>query len=227
MAYSYTRLVEDHWRYKRRELTRPPQYITIGRAPVRVVGYVDTGRVDIPKGTTLTIATVPPGEIWYVYHIAMDYVSNWYIEAGGRAARLAEFTGSTGFVLDGGWAVKARAISTVNGWMRLRALKLDPDWIEVFGGVYSVPANTTFYAYEHPTDAYHVFTQGSAYGDGTNSGRVRLMHGYHGAQGIDLATGTGIVQWFGARDDFVQLILINESESTENCLCAGIKVREW
>jgi len=227
VAYSYARLVEDHWRYKRRELTRPPQYVTIGKALLRVVGYVDTGKVTVPKGTTLTIATVPPGEIWYVYHIAMCYISAWYIEAGDRAARFAEVAGSTGFVLNSGWAVKARALSTVDGCIRFRALKLDPDRIEVFGGVYSVSANTAFYAYEHSTDAYQVLTQATAYGDGTNNGRVRITYGFSGAHSVELASGTGVVQWFGARDDFIQVIIVNESESTENCLYAGIKVKEW
>jgi hypothetical protein len=229
---------KDVWSYSPRTITRPPQYLTIGKAFIPVIGVVDTGLRIVPRASYIEIS-IPSGEAWLLYlymreHVAIPYM---FLYDGVNESSLDIIPGAatffTGYIpFRGGWTLRMRNPDTALTYaFRALFFKLDSSVCTVIGGLYNIPGDTTSTVITRPSidDKYRVFMYGQTRGDGTNSGDIRLMGAsggtYGGAPYITLASGTGTVQWVGARDDWNAVAIRNEYASAQIFAALGLEVK--
>jgi len=225
-VYPYSVAPSDIWNYPTRTLTRPPQYIQVGKAFLRVLGVVDSGIFTAPAPGDYDLLVVPPGEVWMLYYIGGS--DSFFLHDGVNKgdipfASLGAIGKFTSFLpLKGNWKI-IYSPSVAGRQARALAFKLDPSQVSVIGGVKLISANTEITAFE-PGSYYRVFMHGTTKGDGTNSGRIIVFHGAFATTTDDLASGTGNVTWTGIKDDFTKIDILNEAESAVLADIVGIEV---
>lgn len=216
-----------------------PRTLTIGRVQIPVIGTFDTGVINV-RGNVYVDIPIPDGEVWLTYAIL-------YSDGPGRGTYgcLSVFDGAIDSYCYGSWRIGGNTyiasllIPLRGGWslrfkltypevrsFRVLGFRLDPSVVSVFGGVYSVPANTRSDVYTRPVDdKYRVFMYGHSTGDGANSGCVQL--GGLSAEGfeyVSLACSSYYAEWNGARDDWHKIAILNEADATRNYLAVGLEV---
>jgi len=103
-----------------------------------------------------------------------------------------------------------------------------PDNAKAIGAVDNILMDTSWFPAEaaQADGTYRVFMGGGTRGDGAVAGYIRLLT--HGDAVIaTLASGTGDVRWWGARDDYHRVEIRNEDAVVRNLFWVGLEVKEW